>query len=691
MKHQSHDEGAVFGYLNSWSVCHGDDVVVHAAGTGAHATLAVRRLRSVPGVAGPASAVSQPEALPCMEIPVAGWRDCRGSSIYFETDEWSTATSFSVELSFRTTGAKLSGGRPLVVPESGNWSLYITPHAELQLYGDADSVGTVSLEDPEGWYTCRLEIDGARARLTARSCPGPFQGSTAVPHTGAPVGGGLSIGRHLEVRGPSFNGRVSGIRVWWTTTDDVTKSASFGISPAGLETAKCSPGSTVLAKLHNVPTLAVRGPIDSDGGCQLDAVHLHDDDLEDACFPAVARIRVPETLGHGMFAVELRGANGQRAELPFVVRRPMRAAPVVVLLPTFTYMAYANEQLPTAGHYAAGRRDAVALNAVDREITAHPEFGISLYDRHSDSSGCTIASRRRPIFNHRSDYRPSLLGFGRNLTSDLRLLSWLEHAGVDFDIVTDEDVHDEGPEALRGARLLVTGSHPEYVSADVRNAALTFVRAGGNIFYAGGNGFYMRVGRDPRRPHLIECRRGDSGGAPWDSEPGETTQQLDGEQGGRWRALGKPPSELLGVEYIAMGLVARPYRRTAASYDADHSWVFAGVSDETFGAQGLDLGAAGGYEVDWHEPALGHSDAVVLASAVLPGDVMRDHRPVWLSGRPLRADLVRFRHTGGGEVFSVGSMTWAGSLVSENYNNDVATISQNIVEHLTADVRSTVG
>ncbi len=79
------------------------------------------------------------------------------------------------------------------------------------------------------------------------------------------------------------------------------------------------------------------------------------------------------------------------------------------------------------------------------------------------------------------------------------------------------------------------------------------VRGGGRLMYLGGNGHYWVTAVDPRRPHLIEIRRGNSGGRTWESAPGEAYLSSTGEPGGLWRHRGRPPNRLLGVGFSAQG------------------------------------------------------------------------------------------------------------------------------------------
>jgi len=57
----------------------------------------------------------------------------------------------------------------------------------------------------------------------------------------------------------------------------------------------------------------------------------------------------------------------------------------------------------------------------------------------------------------------------------------------------------------------VLGSHPEYWSAAMLQAFVSYQGAGGRVMYLGGNGLYWVTSVDPERPWLIEVRKCESG------------------------------------------------------------------------------------------------------------------------------------------------------------------------------------
>lgn len=272
-------------------------------------------------------------------------------------------------------------------------------------------------------------------------------------------------------------------------------------------------------------------------------------------------------------------------------------------------------------------------------------------------------------------------------TPDTNIPAFLHHQEIPFDVVTDEQLHAEGIDALDGYRVIVTGSHPEYWSTLMLDALETWQRSGGRLMYLGGNGFYWRVAFSDDWPGAMEVRRAEDGTRAWIAEAGEYHHAFGGEYGGLWRRLGRAPNMICGIGFAAQGFGrGAPYVR---SFDALErtDWIFEGVEGETIGAHGVGGGAAG-QEIDRYDVALGSpANAVVLASATdHDAEMLRTKEELHYilpdaSGmEAVRADMVFYEVDGGGAVFSTGSIAWFGGLATNNYDNDVARITANVLE-----------
>lgn len=119
--------------------------------------------------------------------------------------------------------------------------------------------------------------------------------------------------------------------------------------------------------------------------------------------------------------------------------------------------------------------------------------------------------------------------------------------------------------------------------------------------------------------------------------------------------------------------------------------MFAGVADPSaIGEFGLLLGGAAGNEVDRADLTRGTPpEAVVIATSKGHSDEYQLAVEDIQLGAPgqggteqplVRADMVVVPYASGGMVFSVGAITWLGSLAYNNYDNDVAVLTRNVLE-----------
>ena len=140
------------------------------------------------------------------------------------------------------------------------------------------------------------------------------------------------------------------------------------------------------------------------------------------------------------------------------------------------------------------------------------------------------------------------MGITWQFPADLSIIGWLEHHYKDeYEILTDEDVHLEGLDALKPYNCVLSGTHPEYTSEKMLDAFEDYVAEGGRFIYMGGNGFYWVVGHYENEPWCLEVRKLDAGMRAWAAKPGEYYMQTTGERGGLWRMRGRAPQKFSGV------------------------------------------------------------------------------------------------------------------------------------------------
>jgi N,N-dimethylformamidase len=418
------------------------------------------------------------------------------------------------------------------------------------------------------------------------------------------------------------------------------------------------------------------------------AVHFHDDDLYDAGWETDFEYVIPADLKSGAYAARLR-VDDDEWYLTFFVRPPRgkTTSKLAFLASTATYMAYSNYQWLFHERYAEVAESLwTTLEKTDVFLQEHPEFGLSTYDNHSDGSGVRYASRLRPILN----MAPTTPCWSFN--ADTHILGWLENRGIEYDVITDEDLHREGVELLEQYRAVLTGTHPEYYTTPMLDGLRTYLAGAGRLAYLGGNGFIWRCAMSDNFPGVIELRRAEDGIRYRDEEPGEYYLEFTGEYGGLWRRLGIPPQAVVGVGTIAVGFDASGfYQRTRDSFDPRADFIFEGIGeDEIIGNFGYLGNGASGSEIDTVDPLLGTpAHTLVVASSeghsentlIVPDEIGFHHVAMDGVQSPLvRADMTFFETPGGGAVFSVGSIAWGASLPHNGYDNNVSRISANVIE-----------
>lgn len=431
---------------------------------------------------------------------------------------------------------------------------------------------------------------------------------------------------------------------------------------------------------------------------QYGAIHFHDDDIADAGWETDFTITIPDDLKSGAYAVQI--ACGEHRDLmPLFICPPRgsQTADLCLVISTFTYVIYANQSRADFGEHWRKRAadwDAFPYNPYD-----HPDFGLSTYNEHTDGSGICHTTWHRPILNLRPGYHvfgnPESVSGLRHFPADTHLLAWLAAKDIPFDIVTDWELHQEGAELLSPYKAVMTGSHPEYHTTGSLDAFKGYRDGGGKLIYLGGNGFYWRVALHSELDGLIEIRRSEGGLRAWPAEVGEYYHAFDGDYGGTWRRNARPPQQLVGVGYTVQGdFEGTYYHRKPDSYAADTAWIFAGIEDEIIGDFGFCGGGAAGYELDRVDYRLGTPpNTRILATSenhpdnfVLPPEEWLTHVKTVTGEAPeklIRADMIYVDHPGGGAVFSTGSITFCGSLPTNNFDNNISRLLENVVRKFT--------
>ena len=493
----------------------------------------------------------------------------------------------------------------------------------------------------------------------------------------------LEMGEMAALRAPAVPAALRGSVVGaWDLARETGGVRIVDIGPHGLH------GECV-----NLPTRAMTGHNWSGGTAdwraapeEYGAIHFHDDDIYDCRWQTDFALTITPEMRSGVYVARLT-ADDAAARIAFFVVPPRGTATskLAFLAPTATYLAYTN-----AATFAAHPLIEITNGSLSTLYPSnllhldHPEIGYSTYDSHRDGSGVCYSSRLRPAVN------VSPTGHQWNFPIDMFIIDWLEHVAEDYDVITDEDLDREGAALLAPYRAIVTASHPEYDSVRMLDALEAWVRDGGRFMYMGGNGFYWKIVYHDTLPGVMEVRRAEDGVRAWAAEPGEYHHSFDGTPGGLWRRQRRAPNVLAGVGFISQGFDSSSYyRRAAGADDPRAAFVFEGIEDEILGDFGRCLGGAAGLEIDCVDPALGTpSHTLVLASSerhthtyeLVCEEVLQGHPVTDATQNPdIRADMVFFETAGGGAVFSTGSIGYAGSLGTNDFDNNIARLTTNVL------------
>jgi hypothetical protein len=328
----------------------------------------------------------------------------------------------------------------------------------------------------------------------------------------------------------------------------------------------------------------------------------------------------------GMYTARISDSSGGAFDITFIVKRARHAvrAGLAVLASTNTWQAY--NDWGGASLYRYDNEDGLDKGYVFQVHMQRPNPAASM-----DGDDGHLANAEKHI------------------------LRWLEQNRVPYDLYADIDLHDT-PDLLRQYHTLLISTHSEYWTDAMYSGLENFLDAGGNLVYLSGNGLYWKAEINAQQLEVKYDR---------------SSHSFSGEAGGRWRDCGRPETKVLGVRFTRAGYKSayKPYKVISP----DH-WIFEGTGvtkGSLIGKSGLNMGGASGWEIDkidWRNKPAG---LVHLAKGT--------NR--WRCG----ADMTYFTHSGGGGVFSVGSITFGGSLLidpvlSQMLRNVLARFSQDAVK-----------
>lgn len=441
-------------------------------------------------------------------------------------------------------------------------------------------------------------------------------------------------------------------------------------------------------KLVNIGERGVRGRFwDSstirwtDNPALYDAISFFPDDLYDAQWAPSFSYQIPANMDSGIYAIKLT-RQGFSDYIPFFVVAPKGKpqAKLAVWLSDYNYLAYSNM---TIGVTAAKNYPGQNLSNRDaRFFLANLEYATGgVYNQHVDGSYFIYGSRKRPEFGTKLSGQ-----IAYNFVADTHITALLEHDGIKYDIITDELLDREGAEVLKQYQTIISSTHHEYVTGESIEQIAEYTANGGRFLYAGANGFFWAVAQNPAFPGVVESRNFSTIGDRY---------LTNGQQGGLMVETGRLAGGVVGTETSSMVFNGSSgYRKEKAAKNSRAAWIFKGTKEgRVFGdGYGIDKvhGGVVGLELDRYNANNGvPRHALVLATnePLKPKieDVKLGTLPLSISYHPAegepwaQANMVFFETSKGGAVFATGSIAWMGSAVANNFDNDVATITRNVI------------
>jgi N,N-dimethylformamidase len=706
---------ALTGYADRWSVRQGDEIrfMISSAGGRDFALRFVRHLCADPNPAGPGySEVPMPTALDGAQrgMQQPAWLGSFGHVASLPVD-LQGGVRLSATVWPTTPG---TGRQGLVALRVGGWrfALGIGPGGGAMAEATSVDGVVVHAEVPRRllqrrWYDVQatLDFDGGMTVTQVPHVPLGDAGEARAPATRPPAGAPEVFLAALTPEGDApasghYNGKLERPSIHRPTPSNATLAAwdfSIGI---GTQLATDTGPHGAHARLVNLPTRAMTGS-NWTGAVhdwksapdQYGAIHFHDDDQGPLGWVESMCLAVPADWPSGFYAAHIKN-DADEDYIPFIVRPRQPQSDVVLLVPTFTYQVYGCFVRPGRGAEIAER--ASAWGALPETPDMNPQFGLSCYNHHSDGSGVSLMTQLRPML----DTRPRQLalmdpaegGSGTNRwVSDNYIDQFLSTIGVAHDVITDHDLHAEGVAALAPYRVVIAAQHPEYDSERMMQAFEDFLGHGGRLMYLGGNGFYWRAEPSADQPDVLEVRRAEGGIRVWETLPGESYHAFGGGYGGLWRRIGRSSHKLVGISFSTQGRhLGFPYRFVDGISDPRVAFMITGINPEVgavFGDAGYMGGGAAGHELDSVNVKYGSPPhALVVAKAVvIHPDYGWVNEDMLVHRHPLPqedwscADMTFFETASGGAVFSVGSMTYAGSLMVDGGAGVLGRLTANVV------------
>jgi hypothetical protein len=240
--------------------------------------------------------------------------------------------------------------------------------------------------------------------------------------------------------------------------------------------------------------------------------------------------------------------------------------------------------------------------------------------------------------------------FNDHIYGEMHLPNYLDSLGLEFDVITDQDMETLTPSDLSGYSIFMMHVHPEYWSEAQVQVLSQMSRAKINLMYLAGNGIYWKctwVGNQ------MEVRK-------------DRKLHLDGTKGGQYKELGNLGEQIIKIYYSKMYNMSTnppvPYKLISPP-----EWMLeqVDISGGFIGFKNLNsralMSGTSGWEVD-NVQIVSNTKYIIGSSSDKLGQM------IWKDSDSL-----------GGAVFSAGSVVYTGSL---NIDSGIANLTKNVINKM---------
>ena len=561
--------------------------------------------------------------------------------------------------------------------------------------------GQVSLYAFEKPYSPGDQFTARTLKATGNIKTIPHQGALRIA---AKRGGPGALAAKLEKPADVFTGRIQDVRIAKSTLNQQQLSnlsnevadksvakqlvANFDFGQ-GIKTKNITDISSnkLVGELVNIAERGVRGRYWkgnttrwTDDPSQYDAITFYPDDLYDAEWKPSFSYKIPANLPSGIYAFELtQGDFSDYATFFVAAPKHKPGAKLAILLSDYNYLAYSNVSITvTAAKNYPGHSISERDKQFFLENLAYATGGV--YNMHIDGQYYMYGSRLRPDLG----LKPSG-NIMYNFVEDTHITAFLEHNGIKYDILTESLLAKDGSDLLNQYTAVISATHPEYTPTSVLDGIKDFTANGGRFIYMAGNGYFWAVEENPAFPGVMESRNFNAIGERY---------LTTGSRGGLMVEAARNTGPVFGLEMAAMIFNgSSPYKKMEDAKNPRASWIFEGTSEgDIFGEYGPDRvkGGAAGFEIDRFVAGNGaprHLLRLANSEPLLPKveDVKLSQLPLTISYHPSSGDMwadsdvVYFETANGGAVFAAGSNVWISAALHNNFKNDIATITLNVI------------